>query len=205
MSKQMGKEERKTEETWAELSPAFSFFFLLLLAFSVIWAQARHAQSQPFTDAQKITPEGSCASTSSNWIDKISLTNLLSSCANPGSLLHFLEQLYDADWFLSDWDPLCFDSLYCLAVVLLYMGRYAHINLWATRKTIYSCLSQVCCLTLAAGDYGFLDHGPRHFVPSPDSLWMLLPQIQLYNNYYFDDPFLCILLQFVCNHSNQKM
>lgn len=57
MSKQMGKEERKTEETWAELSLAFSFFFLLLLSFLVIWAQARHAQSQPFTDVQNITPK----------------------------------------------------------------------------------------------------------------------------------------------------
>lgn len=205
MSKQMGKEERKTEETWAELSPAFSFFF----SFCFLSQRSEHKLGMPkvnhllmlrkLLQKDPVSVPPATGSIKSHWlICFLPVWTLDLSCISWSS------SMMQIDFCLTE-TPLCFDSLHCLAVVLLYMGRYAHINLWATRKTIYSCLSQVCCLTLALGDYGFLDHGPRHFVPSPDSLWMLVPQIQLYNNFYFDDPFLCILLKFVCNHSDQKM
>lgn len=58
---------------------------------------------------------------------------------------------------------------------------------------------------LALGDYEFLDHVPRHFEPSPDSLGMPNPQIQLYSNYCFNGPFLPILLWFLYSHADWEI
>lgn len=196
MSKQMGKEERKTEETWAELSLAFSFFFSS--CFHSQWSE--HKLGMPkvnhllmlrkLLQKDPVPVPPATGSIKSHWlICFLPVRTLDLPCISRSS------SMMGIDFCLTETPPppLLWLS-HCLAVFLLYTGRYAHIYLWATCKTIYSCLSLVCCLRLALGDYGFLDHVPRHSVPSPDCLWMPVPQIQLYINYYFDDPFLCILL-----------
>lgn len=86
---------------------------------------------------------------------------------------------------------LCFDSLHCLAVFLLYMGRYAHIYLWATCETIYSCLSLVC--SNACSRWLWIS-GSWAQTFCTKSRFFMIGQSHKFNNYYFDDHFLCFLL-----------
>lgn len=85
---------------------------------SAIWARSRHAQREPFTDPQEITPKTSWAATSSNLIDKILLIDFFSPGTDPGSP-YFQNHLLAGDWLLSDWDPLCVDSVHGVPMAFL--------------------------------------------------------------------------------------